>query len=637
VKTFSLLSLHSVGLALGCCAIHAVELPVPDCYGVVAIAPDAAQSLAAAQAGPYLTGQRNGLPAVWQNGLFFSLTRALPAQDWHPSAVTVAGGVPWIGGWREVPSSQPGQPPSLPLASAWFGTDGIEVNIAPAGVNGTPLIGSAVLGAYAGDAGDGTQVSQFVGYVLDVNLMERAAVWDFSNGPQNPPAVSFLPNGSRALSIYQSNAVGYQVGFVDQPQLWQSGQNVSLPLPGSAASYTGGRAVAVGSHFIVGYSYTSDGQTAHATIWNTNGSQPRDLQPPGFLSTQLTATAGNYLVGIGTDTNGTPHALLWTGDDLNHPLDLAPLLANDPIAQTGVPNLIPTAVDESGNITVAIGQSPSQVAYHLVRQGPSVSGLTVLRAKPTFLTLSAQILSPCKPVTAHVELYQRGVWVASSASQLVPAGTQIVTLTNTISGLTPASYYFAQVKLDGAVGGFGPTTVLYTPSDNLPPYGHTNFTFQSQTPLVLAIADLLAAAIDPQDDPVQLGDLQFLTPTAGGQLMYNFGDTVVTYQPNPGTEQDHFEIPLMDSNGRNGILLVDLALYVPPPVVTIARADATGVLTLGVTAQPSRPYWLQATENVGASATWENIDVVTTDALGNAVLTVPPSPSLHRFFRLFPH
>lgn len=637
MKTFSLISLPLVALVVGCSLVHAGGLPAPDCYGVVALAPDAADSLAAAAAGPYLAGERNGIPAVWQNGLYFPLTRSLPAQDWHPAAVALPGGVAWVAGWREVPSSQPGQPATLPQASAWYGTGGIELNIAPTGVNGTSMIGSAVLGAFAGDPGDGTQVSQLVGYVLDANQTELAAVWDFSNGPQNPPAISLLPDGTRALSIFQTNAVGFQAGLIDQPRLWQSGQRVSLPFPLPAAGYSGGRAVAVSGKFIAGYSILADGQTTHATIWNTDGSQPRDLQPTGFRSTQLTATAGSYFVGIGTDTNGAAHALLWSTDDLNHPLDLAPILSHDPVAQTGAPNMIPTAVDESGNISVAIGQASSQAAYYLVRQGPSVSGLTVLRAKPTSLTLSAQLLSTCAPVMAHVELYQRGTWVASSVSQLVPAGSQIVTLTNVISGLAPESYYFAQVKLDGTASGFGPTTVLYTPSDNLPPYGHTNLTFQSQTPLVISIADLLSAAIDPQDDPVQLGDLQFLTPTSGGQLLYNLGDTVVTYQPNAGTDQDHFEIPLTDSHGRNGTFLVNLSLYVPPPVVTIARADTTGVLTLGVTAQPSRPYWLQATENLGSSATWQNIDVVTTDTLGNATLTVPPSPSLHRFFRLFPH
>lgn len=610
--------------ALRCAAVLAPWLafrtlaqPAAACYGAMAVAPDAGQSTAAALAGPFLAGERNGLPAVWQDGLLSVLDHLLPVQAHHPAAVTLYNGAALIGGWADAPNSDTNFPPTLPQPVIWLGAGGAETDVGQAAAEGTPLVGGAITSAFTIDLGGGALDAQMAGYVIDGGGMEHAALWDFSNGPQAAPALSLLPNGSRALSLFNLSVVGYLAGAPDQPQLWVDGQNTPLPLPAPAASHVGGRAASVGSRFIVGYTLLADGRTQHATVWDADGANPVDVHPAGFSTSAMTGTAGDYVVGTGVDTNGTPHVLLWTADALNQPTALDPVLGDDPVLTIGAPDLQPTAVDASGNVAFTAGDAPVQVGFYARNQGASLSELTVAQAKPRTLTVTGNVAPGCQAVSAYVALYQAGVLVATSSTQTVAAGSQSVTLTNTISGLLPQSVYYAQLKTDGAVTSFGPTTVLYTPGTNLPPYGTTNLTFFANTPLQLSVSDLLLAAVDPEGDAVMLGNLDPITPTmGGGQLVYNFGDPTITYTPGSSTQSDTLHIPLQDASGRSGDLMVNLTLYVPPPVLSCSLDPAGGTIHLSAQGVAGAFYLLEATYDLGGVIAWQYADSATADMSG---------------------
>lgn len=611
-------------------------MPIPQCYGPMALAPEDSQSYLAALSGPFCAAERNTLPLTWQNGLQFFLDHALPSSGHHPRAVAAVGNSPLIGGWRDVPTSVPGLPSYLPQPVAWFGVTGRERDISASAVEGVPLIGAAVLAGFAGDLGDGNFDPQMVGYALDSTQTERAALWDFSNGPQNAPALSLLPNGSRALAINNFNIVGYEAAAPDQPKLWVGGQqDINLGLPSPAADHSGGRAVAIGGQFIVGYTVGSDQTTRHAAVWNADGADPRDAHPAGFSSSEMTATAGKYIVGIGLDTNGLAHALLWDGGNLSQPFDLAPLLSEDPIIHTGVPQLTPTAVDEAGNIALSAGEGDFQLGYYLRNQGASLSGLTTIRHTPTNALVTGQVIAGCEPVSVFVAVYLSGALVAMSSTQTVGAGTEPVTLTNLVAGLSPATVYQALMRADGANASFGSTTFIETPSTNLPPTGQTNLVFMPHAPLPIAVSDLLSAVTDPEGDPVSLGDVPFIQATpGGGTLTYNLGDPFFTYTPGPTTTTDRVTIAITDSRGRSGSLLLTLSVYVPPPSLSIALDSTNGTLTLSVSGLPNFSYLLESAASLQGAIDWNGLGPVTTDNNGLSTVSWPVSLHPSAFYRV---
>jgi hypothetical protein len=444
--------------------------------------------------------------------------------------------------------------------------------------------------------------------------------------------------GSRSVASYHFTSVGYlDDSGTEEPVIWPNTKSANLlPSPGSPGSYLGGRAVGIGSQFIAGWLAFGDPKTHHATIWAGDGTTPRDINPVGFKSSELIATAGNYLVGVGVDIGGFEHALLWQGDNLNNPMDLGPLVASDPLSDLNASSVRPTSVDDSGNITVAFGVEPGATVFYLRRQGASIGDVFPAKSGKTNLLVTAKLAPQCDPVSAYFVCYQNGIQIAVSDTQTIPAGTNVVNVTNTISGLATASVYLVQLRTEASVLSFGPVSFLNTQPANLPPSGATNYTFTQGVPLQIAFADLLAIAVDPEGDPIMFNDpMDPFHSEAGEFFQVMPGDLGFTYTPMAGVTEDRIEIPVFDSHGAEGMIEITLTQFVaPPPALQSSLSADGGTINLGVMGTAGVTYVLQASTSLTTSIQWSDVQSQVAGPDGSASFTDAIMANPSRFYRV---
>ena len=132
------------------------------------------------------------------------------------------------------------------------------------------------------------------------------------------PNITGQTVGGAAATI--SSAGSFSIATGTHAALWLT--STSTPLDLNPQGFLNSQVAGMSGTQEVGYGFLS-GHDYRALLWSGSASSTVDLTPNGFIRAYAFGVGGGRQVGAATASNGVMHPLMWTGSPLNY-LDLLP-------------------------------------------------------------------------------------------------------------------------------------------------------------------------------------------------------------------------------------------------------------------------------------------------------------------------
>lgn len=454
---------------------------------------------------------------------------------------------------------------------------------------------------------------------FDANLLGLAGELYF----QTPGALSKSSNPAsapvivKAFTVYAARTMGNSIYLIavdpatQQIGLWKSDGTTAgtIKLKDFRASDYATENSDVRLTEVDGSLFASFGKTAgSAELWASDGSTEGTVALATFPYRGSPAVSGMtgfngklYFSVIGAESAQE----LWSSDGTSVGTGfftpLAPLTGESDIP-------LPAVAGSKLFFTAA----PPETGRELHAYDPTFSAAPEVAAVAAGITrFSATVRAQVDPnrsvTTAKLEYGTSDAYGSEIDIAVVPAnGTLAETYPIPLEGLSPATTYHFRVTAANADGVAVAEDGSFTTPANLPPVVTAlSRTIDYETTLTIPTAAIVAAASDPDGDPLSItaiGD-----PTAGGTV--TAGTDGITYEPPAGFEgTDHIAVTFSDDQGASAVLDITIRVggpfgtpYEGYPVVTI---DAEGPVRGLFTVVPERDYECQRSTDLDH---WETL------------------------------
>lgn len=198
-------------------------------------------------------------------------------------------------------------------------------------------------------------------------------------------------------------------------------------------------------------------------------------------------------------------------------------------------------------------------------------------------------------------------------------GSVAEALSEPIDALDPGSDYHFRLSASNADGTVQTAGKIFTTVANQPPA--TSPVVMKRLPDLTAkvlVSELLAAANDPEDDPVAFDSVS--ATSANGAELFTSGDWVLYSPPEDFNSADSFTYTVEDSFGAvsTGTVTVEMDAGDGDQTLNIRAIDVLpetdGHVHVRFVGVPGRSYLIQATE--GLDQAWQTIHTTSADASG---------------------